>query len=161
MVGSMIVAGVWTGVGFSNLKNCRTRAWIKKFWKMSGVGVWKNDSGHQRCTQSEIFDSDSTPASTEYTPTHFKVLDSDSCSNSKVNYPILCHCLNQWFWNFFWSRTICVSRTVITYHIVPGKVNVPNIIRSKVWKSRIDTYATWTEWLWEILMAIFRKQQGK
>jgi len=26
MVGSMIAAGVWTGVEFSNLKNCRT--WI-------------------------------------------------------------------------------------------------------------------------------------
>jgi len=31
MVGSMIVAGVSTGAGFSNLKNCRTR--IRKFWK--------------------------------------------------------------------------------------------------------------------------------
>jgi len=40
----MIVAGVWTGVGFSNLKNCRTR--IQKFWNRSGVGVWKRDSGH-------------------------------------------------------------------------------------------------------------------
>jgi len=40
----MIVAGVWAGVGFSNLKNCRTR--IQKFWNRSGVGVWKNDSGH-------------------------------------------------------------------------------------------------------------------
>ena len=69
--------------------------------------------------------------------------------------------LDQWFSNFFWSRTICGSRTVITYHLVPGKVNVPNIIRSKVWKTRIDTNATWTKWLWEILMAIFRKQQGK
>ena len=40
----MIVAGVWTGVGFSNLKNCRTR--IEKFWNRSGVGIWKSDSGH-------------------------------------------------------------------------------------------------------------------
>ena len=42
----------------------------------------------QRCTESEIFDSDSAPASAEYTPTpkHFKVLDPDSCLNSKVNY---------------------------------------------------------------------------
>ena len=29
----MIVAGVWTGVGFSNLKNCRIR--IEKFWSRS------------------------------------------------------------------------------------------------------------------------------
>ena len=35
MVWSMIVAGVWTGVGFSNLKNNCTR--IQKFWNMSGV----------------------------------------------------------------------------------------------------------------------------
>jgi len=34
----MIVAGV----GFSNLKNCRTR--IQKFWNRSGVS--KSDSGH-------------------------------------------------------------------------------------------------------------------
>ena len=61
----------------------------------------------------------------------------------------------------FWSRIICGSRTVITNHLVPGKVNVPNIIRSKVWKTRIDTNATWKKWLWEILIAIFRKQQGK
>ena len=40
----MIVAGVWTGVGFSILKNCRTR--IKKLWNRIGVGVWKSDSGH-------------------------------------------------------------------------------------------------------------------
>ena len=71
------------------------------------------------------------------------------------------HGLVQWFSNCFWSRAICVSLTVITYHLVPGKVNVPNIIRSKVWKTRIDTNATWTKWLREILMAIFRKQQGK
>ena len=40
----MVVAGVWTGVGFSNLKNRRTR--IQKFWNRSGVGVWKCDFGH-------------------------------------------------------------------------------------------------------------------
>jgi len=40
----MIVAGVWTGVGFSKLKNSRTR--IQKFWNRSGVGVWKSDSGY-------------------------------------------------------------------------------------------------------------------
>ena len=42
----MIVAGVSTGVGFSNLKNSRTQIRNQKFWKRSGVGVWKNDSGH-------------------------------------------------------------------------------------------------------------------
>ena len=40
----MIVAGVWTGVGFSNFKNSRTR--IHKFWNWSGIGVWKSDSDH-------------------------------------------------------------------------------------------------------------------
>ena len=42
----------------------------------------------QRLMESEIFDSDSAPASAEYTPTpkHFKVLDSDSCLNFKANY---------------------------------------------------------------------------
>jgi len=56
----MIAAGVWTGVGFSNLKNCRTR--IEKFWNRSGVGVWKSDSGHlcrtpatSNRTRSEFF----------------------------------------------------------------------------------------------------------
>jgi len=39
--GSM-VAGVWTGLGFSNWKNFRTR--IQKFWDRSGVR--KSDSGH-------------------------------------------------------------------------------------------------------------------
>jgi len=40
--------GVWTGVGLSNLKNCRTRnqTRIQKFWNRSGFGVWKCDSGH-------------------------------------------------------------------------------------------------------------------
>jgi len=42
----MIVAGVWTRVGFSNLKNCRTRIRIPKFWHRNGVGVWKSGSGH-------------------------------------------------------------------------------------------------------------------
>jgi len=40
----MIVAGVWTEVGFSNFKNNRTR--IQKFWNRSGIGVWKSDSDH-------------------------------------------------------------------------------------------------------------------
>jgi len=42
----MILAGVWTGVGFWNLKNGRIRTRIQKFWNTSGVGVWKSDSGH-------------------------------------------------------------------------------------------------------------------
>ena len=44
----MIVAGVWTGVGLSNLKNSQTpvRSRIQTFWNRSGVGVWKSDSGH-------------------------------------------------------------------------------------------------------------------
>jgi len=43
---------------------------------------------HQRCTEFKIFVSDSAPASAKYTPTpkHFKVLDPDSCLNSKVIY---------------------------------------------------------------------------
>jgi len=48
------------------------------------------DTIFHRCTESEIFDSNSAPASAEYTPTPlrniFKVLNSDSCLNSKVNY---------------------------------------------------------------------------
>jgi len=47
MVGSMIVTGVWTGVGFSNLKNGRTPILIKKSWNRSGVGVWKSYSGQE------------------------------------------------------------------------------------------------------------------
>jgi len=50
-------------------------------------------SAAQRCTESEIFDSDSAAASAD-TPTHFKVLDSDSCWNSKVNYLNFWQCLN-------------------------------------------------------------------
>ena len=38
-------------------------------------------SKYQRCTEFEIFDSDSA-----LTLKHFKVLDFDSCLNSKVNY---------------------------------------------------------------------------
>ena len=63
----------------------------------NGVGhpVYSNHWSHsqqrwalQRCTESEIFDTDSAPASAEWTPTpkYFKVLDSDSCLNSKVIY---------------------------------------------------------------------------
>jgi len=45
----------------------------------------------------------------------------------------------QWFLNFSWSRTIFGSRTVTTYHLVPGQLNLPNMIRSKVWK----IYTNW------------------
>ena len=43
-----------------------------------------------------MFDSDSAPALTEFTltPKHLKVLDSDSCLNSKVNYLNFRKCLN-------------------------------------------------------------------
>jgi len=47
------------------------------------------------------------------------------------------------------------------HYPVSGKVNVPNIIRSKVWKTRTDTNATWTKWSWEIILAVFQNQQGK
>jgi len=73
----------------------------------------------------------------------------------------LLNTLSQWFPNLLGLRTICGSRTVSTYHFAPGKVNVPNIIRSNIWKTKIDTNATWRKWLWESVMAIFRNQQGK
>ena len=50
----LTVAGVWTGVGFSNLKNCRTRIRTQKFWNRSGFGVWKSDSGHLWFTLSPV-----------------------------------------------------------------------------------------------------------
>jgi len=45
-----------------------------------GTSVQQRYYTGQRCMESEIFDSDSTPALAEYTPTpkHFKVLDSNS-----------------------------------------------------------------------------------
>jgi len=51
----MIVAGVWAGIGFSNLKNSRNRAGIQKFWNKSGVGVWKIDSGHLWCKNAQSY----------------------------------------------------------------------------------------------------------
>jgi len=42
--------------------------------------------------------------------------------------------LSHWFPNFYWSRTICGSYRVSTYHLSPGKVNVQNIVWSEVWK---------------------------
>jgi len=47
--------------------------------------------------------------------------------------------VEQWFLNFFSSSIICKFRTLTTYHLVPGKHILPNIIQSKVWKSRLDT----------------------
>jgi len=49
--------------------------------------------------------------------------------------------VTQWFPNFFSSRTICGNHTVTTYYLALGKLNLPNIMRSKVWKTRIDTFA--------------------
>jgi len=51
----MIVAGVWTGVGMSNMKNYRTRIKVQKYWNRSGVGVWKSDSGHLWTTGPEVY----------------------------------------------------------------------------------------------------------
>jgi len=48
-----MVPGVWTGVGFSNLKNFRTLIRVQKCWNRSGVGVWKSDSSHH-CSQVEF-----------------------------------------------------------------------------------------------------------
>jgi len=47
-VESIIVTGVRTGVGFSNVKNYQTRkrTRIQKFCNKSGVGVRKTDSGN-------------------------------------------------------------------------------------------------------------------
>jgi len=42
--------------------------------------------------------------------------------------------LCQWFPNLFSSRTISGFYCVSTCHLVPGKVNVQNIVWSKVWK---------------------------
>jgi len=53
----MIAAGVWTGVGCSNLKNCRIR--IQKSWNRSGAGIWKSDSGHL-CWPAEARNSEMT-----------------------------------------------------------------------------------------------------
>jgi len=60
----------------------------------------------------------------------------------------------------FDSVTICGSRTVTTYQLVPGKLNLPKNIRSKVWKTKINTKATGTKWMREIITAIFKNQQG-
>jgi len=43
--------------------------------------------------------------------------------------------LKQWFPNFFWSCTICRSLAVTTYYLVRGKPNLPNIVRTKAWKT--------------------------
>jgi len=64
------------------------------------------------------------------------------------------------FPNLFSSRTICGTHTITTYHLSPGKLNLPNIIRSNVWKTRIDTNATWTKWLWKIVVTILKNNKG-
>jgi len=42
----MILVGVWTRVGFSKFKNCRTGSGhrFQNFWNK--IRVWKGDSGH-------------------------------------------------------------------------------------------------------------------
>jgi len=40
-----MVAGVWRGVAFSNLKKFWTRISIQNFWNWTGVGIWKCDHG--------------------------------------------------------------------------------------------------------------------
>ena len=47
----MTVAGVWTGVGFPNLKNYRHPDPHSKIWSRSGVRVWKSDSGNLQFEQ--------------------------------------------------------------------------------------------------------------
>ena len=69
--------------------------------------------------------------------------------------------LDQWFPNFFWSRTICGSRIFNTYHLVPGKVNVSNIIRSNVWKTIIDTNATWRNGCEKVLWSFLEIKEGR
>ena len=64
--------------------------------------------------------------------------------------------LSQWFPNFFWSRTICGSYSVSTYHLVPGKVNVQNIIWSNVWK-----YFQHEQNVCENFCCHFQRQRGK
>jgi len=50
--------------------------------------------------------------------------------------------LDQWFPNFFSSRTTCGTHIVTTYHFAPGTLHLQNIIRLKVWKTGIDTNVT-------------------
>jgi len=66
---------------------------------------------------------------------------------SKILLVMRTHCGTRSLVLCFWSRTICESGTVTTYHLVPGKLIQPNVIRSKVWQTRIDTSMAWTTWL--------------
>jgi len=76
------------GSGLQNFHICTTtgRYTLRNFsWMAEVHGIW---NFLLRSCFSWIY-SDSAP-----TPTHFKVLDSDSCSNSKVNYLNFWQCLN-------------------------------------------------------------------
>jgi len=42
-------------------------------------------------------------------------------------------------------------RVPLWKHLVPGKLILPNIIRSKVWQTRLHANVAWTTWLWEII----------
>jgi len=68
--------------------------------------------------------------------------------------------IDEWFPNFFWSRTICGTRTVIAHHLVPGKRILPKIICSKVCPTRLNTNSAWKEWLWEIIMIPYKTNRG-
>jgi len=56
--------------------------------------------------------------------------------------------LSQWFPNFFWSRTICGSYSVSTYHLVPGKAKCA---KYRLIKS-LEIVSTWTKSLREFLL---------
>ena len=59
------MALIWTKPSFSAaLQQCRNESNFKLFWEKAKL---------QRCTESEIFDSDSAPASAEYTPTPLRL----------------------------------------------------------------------------------------
>ena len=51
--------------------------------------------------------------------------------------PILGDHLSQWFPNFFSSRTIWGIHTFTTYHLTPGKLNLTNIMQSKLGKPEL------------------------
>jgi len=92
-----VINAVWITISdpvkfFKNPVQCRSGSELQNpVGSRSGNRIMFNTG-----TESEIFDSDFTPALAEYTPTpkHFKILDSDSCLNSKVNYLNFWQCLN-------------------------------------------------------------------
>jgi len=123
-----MAADVWTGVGLSNLKNLWDRIGIKKFRtgeesKSENVtpAIPGPDLFHNRPEVYEVWNfllrlrscfgwiySDSVP-----TPKQFKVVDSDSCLNSKVNYQkAVVTDTPRWQWWSLetWSRSRDVSR---------------------------------------------------